>query len=99
MYTYFSFLALKILIKSLCIFIDAKTALRLELVLNRALNTKNTLYDVLNFCITTGGQRRLRSSILQPSCDIQLIYNRQDAVKEILSNREQYFTILKVYIR
>lgn len=79
-------------------FVDANTALRLELVLNSSFNTKNTLYDVLNHCITIGGQRRLRSSILQPSSDIQLIHYRQEAVVEILSNREQDIALLRVPI-
>lgn len=70
--------------------------MRLELVSNCLLNTKNTLYNVLNHCTTVGGQRRLRSSILQPSSDIQLIHNRQEAVEEILSNPEQNITLLKV---
>lgn len=60
------------------------------------MNTKNTLYDALNHCITVGGQRRLRSSILQPSSDIQLIHNRQEAIEELLYNQEQDFTLLKV---
>lgn len=89
-------------IKKFCLYvlfcIDANTALRLELVLNSSFNTKNTLYDVLNRCITVGGQRRLRSSILQPSSDIQLIHNRQEAVEEILRNREQDITQLRVFI-
>lgn len=76
--------------------IDANTASRLELVLNSSLNTKNTLFDVLNQCSTIGGQRRLRSSILQPSSDILLIHNRQEAVEEILSSPEQNFVLLRV---
>ncbi|XP_025409358.1 mutS protein homolog 4-like [Sipha flava] len=80
-------------------FIDPNSALRLELVLNSSLNSKNTLYDVLNHCITVGGERRLRSSILQPSSDIQLIHNRQEAVEEILNNQEQYLTLLKNVIQ
>lgn len=60
------------------------TSLRLHLVSN---STKTTLYDVLNFCSTIGGQRRLRSSILQPYSDIQFIHNRQEAVEEIVCNR------------
>lgn len=75
---------------------DAYSAKRLELVLNNSLSTKNTLYDVLNHCTTMGGKRRLRSSILQPSSDIQLIHNRQEAVQEILNNQEQNITLLKV---
>lgn len=76
--------------------LDAYSAKRLELVLNNSLSTKNTLYDVLNHCTTMGGKRRLRSSILQPSSDIQLIHNRQEAVEEILSNQEHNITLLKV---
>lgn len=78
--------------------IDFNTALRLELVLNGSLNIKNTLYDVLNHCITIGGQRRLRASILQPSSDIQLIHCRQDAIEEILNSQKQDIILLKVFI-
>lgn len=81
---------------NISIFIDANSAMRLELVLNTTLNTKNTLYSVLNHCITIGGKRRLRSSILQPSNDIQLIHNRQEAVEEILIISEHDFLALKV---
>jgi len=70
--------------------------MRLELVLNASFNTKNTLYDVLNHCITIGGKRRLRSSILQPCNDIQMIHNRQEAVEEMLNIREQDFILFKV---
>ncbi|XP_026815539.1 mutS protein homolog 4-like [Rhopalosiphum maidis] len=80
-------------------FIDANTASRLELVLNNSLNIKNTLFDVLNRCATIGGQRRLRSSILQPSSDIMLIHNRQEAVQEMLSSPEQNFVLLRNVIQ
>jgi len=78
------------------IFIDANSAVRLELVSNSSFNTKTTLYDVLNHCITIGGKRRLRSSILQPSSDIQLIHNRQEAIEEMLSIQEQDLILFKV---
>lgn len=87
---------LEIFLKIQLLSLDAYTAKRLELVLNNSSSTKNTLYDVLNHCITIGGKRRLRSSILQPSSDIQLIHNRQEAVEEILNNQEQNITLLKV---
>lgn len=77
--------------------IDATTALRLELVLNSSFNTKNTLYDVLNYCNTIGGQRRLRSSILQPSSDIQLISHRLDAIEEVMNYQDKI--LLKVYYK
>lgn len=87
----------KKLIINLCLFfIDANSASRLELVLNSSLNTKNTLYNALNHCITIGGQRRLRSCILQPSSDIQLLHNRLEAVEELLNTSKQNFTLLKV---
>ncbi|VVC26209.1 P-loop containing nucleoside triphosphate hydrolase,DNA mismatch repair protein MutS, core,DNA [Cinara cedri] len=78
-------------------FIDMNSASRLELVMNisSSMNNKNTLYNALNHCITIGGQRRLRSSILQPSTDIQLIHNRQEAIEELISISEQNFTLLK----
>lgn len=94
------FFELKIInIIKICLhFSDATSALRLELVLNSSLNNKNTLYEVLNFCITIGGKRRLRSTILQPSSDIQLIHDRQEAIAEIISNQDLYVNLLKVHI-
>ncbi|XP_050546917.1 mutS protein homolog 4-like [Daktulosphaira vitifoliae] len=76
-------------------FIDANSALRLELVINNLTrSSKNTLYDVLNYCSTFGGKRRLRASILQPSSDIQFIFKRQMAVEEIREVEEGDLNLL-----
>lgn len=46
-----------------------------------------SLYSVLNTCVTSGGVRMLRSNLLQPSADLEMIEARLDAVEELLSNQ------------
>lgn len=64
------------------------TAIRnLELVRNMADGGKRgTLLDVLDFTKTSMGARRLRSWIESPLLDLGRIYERQEAVAELLDN-------------
>ncbi|GMK55258.1 hypothetical protein CspeluHIS016_0203140 [Cutaneotrichosporon spelunceum] len=63
-------------------FIDTESARNLEIVQNNlSLKTANTLHSVLNSCFTPMGLRALRSSLLQPSNDKNVINNRLDAVE------------------
>lgn len=48
----------------------------------------NSLFSILNNCVTRIGQRHLRANILEPSCDIQLIKNRQDQIKVLIEKIE-----------
>ncbi|KAJ2749543.1 MutS protein msh4, partial [Coemansia pectinata] len=50
-----------------------------------------SLFSVINHTHTKMGSRLLRSSILQPSTDLNTIYARQSAVLEILDNEETFF--------
>ncbi|KAI5720697.1 hypothetical protein M8J77_010482 [Diaphorina citri] len=69
-------------------FIDFETSQKLELVLSQSnkLKSKCNLYGVLNHCVTMGGQRKLRSTILQPSCNSRVIKQRLDCVSELIEN-------------
>lgn len=64
------------------------TAIRnLELVRNMADGSKRgTLLNVLDFTKTSMGARRLRSWIESPLLDLGRIYERQEAVEELLQN-------------
>ena len=64
------------------------TAIRnLELVRNMADGSKRgTLLDVIDFTKTSMGARRLRKWIESPLLDLGRIYERQDAVEELLNN-------------
>ncbi|XP_026676548.1 mutS protein homolog 4 [Diaphorina citri] len=67
---------------------DFETSQKLELVLSQSnkLKSKCNLYGVLNHCVTMGGQRKLRSTILQPSCNSRVIKQRLDCVSELIEN-------------
>ena len=59
-------------------------AANLELLRNlRTGEAKQSLFGALNHCITSAGTRYLRSSLLQPSCDLATIAARLDAVTEV----------------
>uniref|UniRef100_A0AC35FNI5 DNA mismatch repair proteins mutS family domain-containing protein n=1 Tax=Panagrolaimus sp. PS1159 TaxID=55785 RepID=A0AC35FNI5_9BILA len=49
--------------------------------------TNQTLYAILNRCVTVGGSKYLRSCLLQPSSNINLIEERLDLVQEFVSNQ------------
>uniref|UniRef100_A0A8D9F295 MutS protein homolog 4 n=1 Tax=Cacopsylla melanoneura TaxID=428564 RepID=A0A8D9F295_9HEMI len=69
-------------------FIDFETCQKLELVLSQSnkLKSKCNLFGVLNNCVTQGGQRKLRSAVLQPSCNSRVIKQRLDCVTELIDN-------------
>lgn len=46
-----------------------------------------SLFSALNTCLTSGGVRLLRSSLLQPSADQSMIEARLDAVEELINNQ------------
>ncbi|RXN11341.1 mutS -like protein [Labeo rohita] len=72
--------------------IDAISAVNLELVVNhRDHRSKHTLFGVLNYTKTAGGERRLRSNILEPLLDVVTINSRLDTIQELLQNEELFF--------
>lgn len=70
--------------------IDTQTSARLELLYslsNEASALRNfSLFAVLNHCSTRIGQRHLRANILEPSCNIDFIRNRQEQIKVLIEN-------------
>ena len=67
--------------------LDATAIRNLELVRNmRDGSKRGTLLDVLDFTNTSMGARKLRSWIECPLLDLGKIYERQDAVAELLEN-------------
>ncbi|XP_026789533.3 mutS protein homolog 4 isoform X2 [Pangasianodon hypophthalmus] len=72
--------------------IDAVSARNLELVINnRGHRSEHTLLEVLNYTKTPGGERRLRSNILEPLLDVDTINTRQDTIQELLQGEELFF--------
>ena len=71
--------------------IDLSTIQSLELIQNlQNSRSKECLFGLLNETLTPMGSRLLRSSILQPSTQEEVLTQRYDAVEEI-SNREDMF--------
>ncbi|XP_074040955.1 uncharacterized protein isoform X2 [Leptinotarsa decemlineata] len=71
--------------------IDVSTADRLELVCSTRPAQGNkyaSLFGVLNHCQTKIGARTLRSIILQPPCDVNLITDRLNCVDELAKHPE-----------
>ncbi|XP_073783842.1 mutS protein homolog 4 isoform X2 [Danio rerio] len=74
--------------------IDAVSASNLELVVNhRNHRSEHTLFGVLNHTKTSGGERRLRSNILEPLLEVDTIKSRQDTIQELLQNEELFFSL------
>ncbi|KAA0711441.1 MutS protein -like protein 4 [Triplophysa tibetana] len=72
--------------------IDTVSASNLELVVNnRDHRSDHTLFGVLNYTKTAGGERRLRSNILEPLQDVVTINSRLDTIQELLQNEELFF--------
>ncbi|KAJ2027766.1 MutS protein msh4 [Coemansia sp. RSA 2337] len=62
-----------------------------DLGLDAENGSDTSLLSAINHTQTKMGSRLLRSSILQPSTDLNTIYARQSAVLEILDNEETFF--------
>ncbi|CAG9534055.1 unnamed protein product [Cercopithifilaria johnstoni] len=74
-------------------FIDVNTMRNVEVVERIHLKQKTlgrSLFSALNTCLTSGGVRLLRSSLLQPSADLSMIEARLDAVEELINNQPKF---------
>ncbi|XP_026875381.2 mutS protein homolog 4 [Electrophorus electricus] len=72
--------------------IDSVSARNLELVVNnRDHRSDHTLLGVLNYTKSPGGERRLRSNILEPPLDADTIKTRLDTIQELLQDEELFF--------
>ncbi|KAL3088612.1 hypothetical protein niasHT_023230 [Heterodera trifolii] len=47
----------------------------------------NSLFEILNCCLTRGGTRTLRTYLLQPSASVEIINSRLDIVQELVKNQ------------
>ncbi|XP_063381662.1 probable DNA mismatch repair protein Msh6 [Cydia fagiglandana] len=54
----------------------------------RIVQDEGCLYDKLNFCATAMGKRLLYQWVCAPSCNLAVIKERQEAVKELFENQE-----------
>jgi DNA mismatch repair protein MSH4 len=72
--------------------IDTATSEKLELLYSLCAESKASrnfsLFGILNKCETRIGQRHLRVNILEPSCDIEFIRNRQEQIKILNENAD-----------
>ena len=76
--------------------LDHATIQNLEILRNlRTGSTKASLYGVLNHCKTAAGGRMLRSSLIQPSTDLDTIQMRLEATAELLLREEAQIDLAK----
>lgn len=74
--------------------IDLATVVSLELIQNlQTTKSRDCLFGVLNETLTPMGARLLRSNILQPSTDPEKIIARYDALEELSSKEDMFFSI------
>ena len=80
---------------SLTMLIDTITAKNLELVYNtiHTHTKRNTLLGVVDYTLTPMGKRLLRTNILQPPCNANIINNRLNAIEELCKNEECIYNI------
>lgn len=75
-------------------YLDTITSRNLELVTNIInTNKENTLLGILDKTITPMGKRLLRMNILQPSCCLEVITDRLDAIQELSASETCLFNI------
>lgn len=72
--------------------IDLSTIQSLELIQNITnVKSKDCLFGVMNETLTPMGSRILRSNILQPSTNEDLLKHRWDAVEELTAKEDLFF--------
>lgn len=74
--------------------IDVSTIYSLELIQNlRDQRSKDCLFGLLNQTQTPMGARMLRSNILQPLTSKETLEHRYDALDELASKEEMFFSV------
>ena len=74
--------------------IDLSTMFSLELVQNlQNAKSKDCLLGLLNETLTPMGSRLLRSNILQPSTEPGKLTGRYDAVDELSTKEEMFYSV------
>jgi len=72
--------------------IDLATIQSLELIQNiQNSKSKDCLFGLMNETLTPMGSRLLRSSILQPSTQADVLNQRFDALEEFTNKEEMFF--------
>lgn len=80
--------------------LDRSTITSLELLQNirHAKGASSTLFGLLNNALTPQGRRLIRSTLLQPSTNKDVIVARHEAVEELSSN-EDLFTEVRASLK
>jgi len=74
--------------------IDLSTIRSLELIQNvQNAKSKDCLFGLMNETLTPMGSRLLRSSILQPSTQPEVIMMRYEALQELTNNEDMFMQI------
>ncbi|KIW01326.1 uncharacterized protein PV09_07101 [Verruconis gallopava] len=74
--------------------IDSATICAMELIQNlQDTRSDLCLYGLLNQTFTPMGARLLRSNILQPSCNVETITKRYDAVEELSTKEDMFYAV------
>lgn len=74
--------------------IDLSTIVSLELIQNlQKSKSRDCLFGLLNETLTPMGSRLLRSNILQPSTEPEKIVARYDALEELSSKEEMFYSV------
>jgi len=74
--------------------IDLSTIQSLELIQNlQSAKSKDCLFGLMNETLTPMGSRLLRSSILQPSTQLEVITMRYDALQELTYKEDMFMQI------
>ena len=92
--TSFAFLSLRISFQPPegSMMIDLSTIRTLELIQNlQEAKSRDCLFGLLNETLTPMGARLLRSSILQPLTDADVLRRRYDALEELNSKEDMFF--------
>ena len=74
--------------------IDLATIRALELIQNlQNSKSKDCLYGLLNQTLTPMGSRLLKSNVLQPSTDMDVLEKRWDALYELTVKEDVFFAV------
>jgi len=74
--------------------IDLSTMRSLELIQNlQNSRSKDCLYGLLNQTLTPMGSRLLKSNVLQPSTDHEVLEKRWDALNELTIKEDVFFAV------
>jgi DNA mismatch repair protein MSH4 len=74
--------------------IDLATVVSLELIQNlHNSKSRDSLYGLLNQCLTPMGARMLRASVLQPSTERVKLTERYNAVEDLTTKEDMFVSV------